>query len=91
MPVAAKDWFEICHVSDGVSLLREKYVAHWLRCNIWFIQGRDRNLVIDSGMGLSPLTPMLLDLSELPRERLEGEWKQMEEIHSSDVEWSRHA
>ncbi len=64
--VAAKDWFEICHVSDGVALLREKYVAHWLRCNIWFIQGRDRNLVIDSGMGLSPLTPMLLDLSELP-------------------------
>jgi glyoxylase-like metal-dependent hydrolase (beta-lactamase superfamily II) len=66
VPVAAKDWFEICHVSDGVSLLREKHVAHWLRCNIWFIQGRDRNLVIDSGMGLSPLTPMLLGLSDLP-------------------------
>ncbi len=66
VPVAAKDWFEIRHVSNGVSLLREKYVADWLRCNIWFIQGRDRNLVIDSGMGLSPLTPMLLSLSELP-------------------------
>jgi|TARA_B100001964_G_scaffold58459_1_gene66270 glyoxylase-like metal-dependent hydrolase (beta-lactamase superfamily II) len=64
--VACEDWFEICHLSDGVSLIREKHIAHWLRCNIWFIQGEEKNLVIDSGMGLSPLTPVLIGLSELP-------------------------
>ena len=57
------DWYETQTLSDGIFLIREKYVAHWLRCNIWLVKGRDRNLVIDSGMGLSPLKPGLLALA----------------------------
>lgn len=57
------DWYETTKVSDDLFLIREKYVARWLRCNIWLVKGRDRNLVIDSGMGLSPLKPHLLALA----------------------------
>ncbi len=57
------DWYETQALSDDIFLIREKYVAHWLRCNIWLVKGRDRNLVIDSGMGLSPLKPGLLALA----------------------------
>ena len=40
---------------DQVSLIQEPGVANYLRCNIWHVRGRDFDLVIDTGMGLSPL------------------------------------
>jgi glyoxylase-like metal-dependent hydrolase (beta-lactamase superfamily II) len=52
----ARDWYEVEPVGEGVSLIREVHVAPWLRCNIWHVRGRDRDLVIDTGMGLRPLT-----------------------------------
>ena len=51
--------FEITDVGEGVSLVNEKFVADWMRCNIWHIRGRDQDLLIDSGMGLVPLCPVL--------------------------------
>lgn len=62
----AKDWFEVRTMGDGVSLIREKYVADWLRCNIWHIKGRDRDLVVDTGMGLRSLTEEVAILAERP-------------------------
>ena len=59
----ASDWYETQALSDSIFLIREKHVAHWLRCNIWLVKGREGNLVIDSGMGLSPLKPRLLALA----------------------------
>ena len=64
--VMTHDWYETKKVSNDLYLIREKYVAKWLRCNVWLIKGRDRNLVIDSGMGLSPLKPHLLALGGSP-------------------------
>jgi glyoxylase-like metal-dependent hydrolase (beta-lactamase superfamily II) len=54
LPVAAS-WYEIRHCGDGISLIGETHVAPWMRCNIWHVRGRDRDLLIDSGMGLRPL------------------------------------
>ena len=65
MPVA-QDWYEVQNLSDGISLIREKHVAHWLRCNIWHVRGRDRNLIIDTGMGLRPLTQEVAGLVDRP-------------------------
>lgn len=62
----AEDWYEITHISDGISLIREKYVADWLRCNIWHVRGRDRDLIIDTGMGLRPLVREIACLAERP-------------------------
>ena len=45
--------FKTFQISDGVSLIQETGVANFMRCNIWHIKGRDFDLVVDTGMGLS--------------------------------------
>jgi glyoxylase-like metal-dependent hydrolase (beta-lactamase superfamily II) len=60
------DWYEIQNISDGVSLIREKYVASWLRCNIWHVRGKNFDLLIDTGMGLRPLKKEITALSGNP-------------------------
>lgn len=57
-------WYERIDFSDDVSLIREKYVASWLRCNIWHVRGRDYDLLIDTGMGLRPLKAEIAQLTE---------------------------
>ncbi|MEQ9258722.1 MAG: MBL fold metallo-hydrolase [Roseovarius sp.] len=52
----AREWYSVETLSDGVSRIHEPHVASWLRCNIWHVRGRDRDLIIDTGMGLRPLT-----------------------------------
>lgn len=62
----ARIWFERQTVADGISLIRERHVAAWLRCNIWHVRGRDRDLLIDSGMGLRPLKAEIASLTDRP-------------------------
>lgn len=64
-PVAL-DWYETRRLSDGITLIREKHVAPWLRCNIWHVRGRDSDLIIDTGMGLRPLVTEIATLTERP-------------------------
>ena len=59
-------WYEVLDFSDNVSLIREKYIASWLRCNIWHVRGREYDLLIDSGMGLRPLKAEIAQLTERP-------------------------
>jgi glyoxylase-like metal-dependent hydrolase (beta-lactamase superfamily II) len=54
-PVADGEWFNRAEVGDGVIHIWEPYVVEKTRCNIWYVKGRERDVVIDSGMGLSPL------------------------------------
>jgi glyoxylase-like metal-dependent hydrolase (beta-lactamase superfamily II) len=60
------DWYDVAAVADGLSLIRERHVASWLRCNIWHVRGRDRDILIDSGMGLRPLKTEIPRLAERP-------------------------
>ncbi len=62
--MSPKPGFSITTVEEGVSLIEENHVASWLRCNIWHIKGKDRDLLIDSGMGLIPIKPTIATLSE---------------------------
>ena len=62
----ARDWYEVQHLSDGVSLIREKHVADWLRCNIWHVQGRDRDMIVDTGMGVVSLRDSVSDMLDKP-------------------------
>ncbi len=59
-------WYSFRKIGEGIRLITEIHVARWLRCNIWHIEGRDSDLLIDSGMGLRPLKPELARLSEKP-------------------------
>lgn len=52
-------WIASRKIGDGVSLFWEPHVHPFFRCNIWLVRGRERDLLIDSGMGLRPLRPEL--------------------------------
>ncbi|MEL7542302.1 MAG: MBL fold metallo-hydrolase [Pseudomonadota bacterium] len=62
----ADRWYETRAVGDGVTQILESHVASWLRCNIWHVAGRERDLIIDTGMGLRPLTEAIARLAERP-------------------------
>ena len=61
-----RDWFRHRAVGDGVHLIWEPYVGTYLRPNIWLIEGRDRALLVDSGMGVVPLAPTIASLTGKP-------------------------
>ncbi len=52
----ADPWFVRERVSDGIALVSEPHVHPLLRCNVWHVQGRDLDLVIDTALGLAPLS-----------------------------------
>jgi glyoxylase-like metal-dependent hydrolase (beta-lactamase superfamily II) len=54
LPIADR-WFELSHISDDITLLWEPHVVPLMRCNIWHVRGRDRDLIIDTGMGIASL------------------------------------
>ncbi|MBL8581862.1 MAG: MBL fold metallo-hydrolase, partial [Rhizobiaceae bacterium] len=43
----------------GLFTLTEPHLNAVFRANLYFMQGRDRDLLVDAGMGLAPLTPAL--------------------------------
>lgn len=51
----ANHWFELRKLGDDVTLIWEPHVVALLRCNIWHIRGRDRDLMIDTGLGVASL------------------------------------
>lgn len=65
LPVAGL-WYEIADVGDGVHRILETHVMPWMRCNMWLVEGRDRDILIDSGMGLRPLKAEIARLRERP-------------------------
>jgi len=62
----AGNWYETFPCSDGVTLIRETHVNPDVRCNIWHVQGRDRDLLVDSGLGVAPLRIELAGISGRP-------------------------
>ena len=64
MPIeTAQSWFEVAHSADGLTRLVEPHADLLIRCNIWHVRGRDRDLLIDTGLGLAPLQPLLSRLA----------------------------
>lgn len=52
-----RDWFTATVVDASTVLFTEPRVDEFLRSNIWFVRGRERDLVIDTGNGIAPLLP----------------------------------
>ncbi|MEQ8928584.1 MAG: MBL fold metallo-hydrolase [Silicimonas sp.] len=42
-------------MDDDVTLIEEPFIKAFFRCNIWHVRGRDRDLLVDSGMGVVSL------------------------------------
>lgn len=53
--VNPQDWYQIDRKSDDVTLISEPFIQEFYRCNCWHIRGRDRDMLVDSGMGVVSL------------------------------------
>lgn len=65
LPMAGR-WFERRTVDDAITLLWEPHVVPLMRCNIWHVRGRDRDLFIDTGLGVASLVDAAQDLLTKP-------------------------
>lgn len=65
LPIA-ESWYRRESLADGVTWLTEPHVDPFARCNIWHVRGRDRDLLVDTGLGVVSLKRAALDLFEHP-------------------------
>ena len=62
----ASHWFEFERLADGITRIWEPHVIRVMQCNVWHVQGRDRDLIIDTGMGLASLTQAAAEVFSKP-------------------------
>jgi glyoxylase-like metal-dependent hydrolase (beta-lactamase superfamily II) len=99
LPVATQ-WFQRERIQD-VTLLYEPHVNPLLRCNIWHVPGRDLDLLIDTGLGISSLREAARDVFVKPlaavaththRDHSGGMHEFGERwVHAAEAEWARGA
>jgi glyoxylase-like metal-dependent hydrolase (beta-lactamase superfamily II) len=58
LPVAAS-WFSWTWLTPRTAVITEPHVDDLLAANLWFLHGRDRDLLVDTGNGIAPLAPVL--------------------------------
>ena len=58
----AERWFERRTIDSDITLLWEPHADPLMRCNIWHVRGRDRDLLVDTGMGVASLREAARDL-----------------------------
>jgi len=57
--VDVDDWFRVTDLGDGVTLIEEPFADDLVSANIWHVRGRERDLVIDAGLGVASLANAL--------------------------------
>lgn len=65
LPVA-RTWYSVQRIDHGLRLIVEDHVDPDWRCNIWHVSGRDKDILVDSGMGVVPLKAEIALLRERP-------------------------
>ncbi|MBC8239597.1 MAG: MBL fold metallo-hydrolase, partial [Alphaproteobacteria bacterium] len=51
----AETWYETRTVGDDITYIGEPHIKEFYRCNIWHVRGRDKDMLVDSGMGVVSL------------------------------------
>ena len=62
--VTADRWYETRRLNDDVTYICEPFIKEFYRCNVWHVRGRERDMLIDSGMGVVSLrahVPLVTD------------------------------
>lgn len=62
----ADRWFTRSAHDHGITGLVEPHVHRIIRCNVWHVRGRDRDLVVDTSVGVGSVVGELSDLLERP-------------------------
>lgn len=58
----AENWYKRLDLDHGVTRIWEPHVHPLEQANFWHVRGRDKDLLIDSGMGIVPLRSSFPDL-----------------------------
>ena len=66
MEPTSDPWFARRRVDARTWHLWEQHVHPFLRCNVWLVRGRDRSLLVDSGLGIVSLSAAAADLLDQP-------------------------
>jgi glyoxylase-like metal-dependent hydrolase (beta-lactamase superfamily II) len=64
--IRPEDWYRVRPVGDGVTFIDEPHIREFYRCNVWHVRGRDRDMLVDSGMGVVPLRTWVPLVTERP-------------------------
>lgn len=60
------DWYRIRSAGDDITQIDEPFIQEFYRCNIWHVRGRDRDMLVDSGMGVVSLREWVPLVTERP-------------------------
>lgn len=58
------NWYRTQRLADDITLIDEPAIKPFYRCNIWHLRGRDRDLVVDFGLGAVPLRKSVAELAD---------------------------
>jgi glyoxylase-like metal-dependent hydrolase (beta-lactamase superfamily II) len=59
-------WFDAQPAEPGILAITEPHTHALLRSNVWLVQGRDRDLLVDAGNGIGRLRPFVDGLRQDP-------------------------
>ena len=92
LPVRS-DWFDRTDLEEGIVHIIEPEVNPFLRANMWLIQGSQRSLLVDTGMGVAPLKTAFPDLfkSEPTAFITHGHYDHTGGAHEFSDVWTHHA
>lgn len=67
MPLPVADtWYQATRIDADTTLILEPHVHVLEQANLWLVEGRDRDMILDTGMGIVPLRPFLDTLRRDP-------------------------
>ena len=66
MKPVQQPWFETQRIRDDLYCISEPFYTWENRANLWLIKGRDADLLIDTGLGVSSLKLYLAELLDKP-------------------------
>jgi glyoxylase-like metal-dependent hydrolase (beta-lactamase superfamily II) len=56
---AAASWFSLTWVTGRTAVITEPHVDDLLQANLWYLRGRERDLLVDTGNGVAHVRPVL--------------------------------
>lgn len=64
--IPIENWYETVPMGDGVTHIHEPHIHPFYRCNMWHVRGRDRDMLVDTGLGWFSLSAGVPWLTERP-------------------------
>jgi glyoxylase-like metal-dependent hydrolase (beta-lactamase superfamily II) len=58
-----RPWFETTSFPNGIFRIRERGLGPLHACNVWLVVGSQASLLIDAGVGVAPLAPLVSSLA----------------------------